>query len=332
MREVRKRLFMLSVVLCAVVGVTLADEPVRVDARFEPAEVVVGDHLDLVFEVEAERGCEVAFPEINDEFADGYIELLRERDIERVEGAEERVLLRKRYRMIAFEVGEFRFDSLGVLYASEGVIDTAFVDAPINLFVASIPADTTQTTIYDIKPPMETPLMVEEFGGYVVYSLFGLAVLASLVYMFTRLRRREQQEVVILPAEPAHVTAIRALETLHNRKLWQNSKYKEYYTRLSDILREYLDGRYGVSAMEMTTEEILSAIRKLSLSEKHSSMIAALLRESDLVKFAKYIPEEDAPETDYYNVYYFVEETKEAAEEAVDPEERELNDEKNALE
>lgn len=324
---------MLSVVLCAVVGVTFADEPVRVDARFEPAEVVVGDHLDLVFEVDAANGCEVAFPELNEEFADGYIELLEEKRVEKVGQEEDRTLLRKRYRMIAFEVGEFRFDSLGVLYASEGVIDTAFVTSPLSLLVETIPADTTQTTIYDIKGPMEAPLVLEEFGGYVLYALFGLAVLASLIYMFMRLRKREQGEsVILLPSEPSHVTAIRALEALHNRKLWQNSRFKEYYTQLSDILREYLDGRYGVSAMEMTTEEILSAIRKLSLSEKHSSMIAALLRESDLVKFAKYIPEEDAPETDYYNVYYFVEETKEAAEEAVDPEARELTDDLNGKE
>lgn len=324
----RRYLWALSLVLCATVGVTFADEPVRVDVRFEPAEVVVGDHLDLVFEVEAERGCEVAFPEIGEEFADGYIELLEEKRVEKVGQEEGRTLLRKRYRMIAFEVGEFRFDSLGVLYASEGVIDTAFVEAPVNLLVETIPADTTQTTIYDIKGPMDTPLMLEEFGGYVAYALFGLAVLASLVYMFTRLRRGERGvEAIVLPAEPAHVVAIRALEALHNRKLWQNSKFKEYYTQLSDILREYLDGRYGVSAMEMTTEETLRAVRELSLSEKHTSMIAALLRESDLVKFAKHIPEEDAPETDYYNIYYFVEETKEVQEEVVEVDDRDLTKE-----
>jgi hypothetical protein len=153
--------------------------------------------------------------------------------------------------------------------------------------------------------------MLEEFGGYVLYSLFGLAVLASLIYMFTRLRRKTKEEKIELPKEPAHVIAIRALEELHNRKLWQNHKYKEYYTILSDILREYLFRRYGVAAMEMTTDEIVVALRELVLTDKQRGDVAELLRESDLVKFAKHIPEEDSPEASYYKVYYFVEESKE---------------------
>lgn len=297
--------------LCVGVGLTLADEPVRVEARFEPAEVVVGDHLDLVFEVEVADGYDVAFPEITPEFADGYLELLGEREVETVKAKSGGVGLRKRYRLIAFEEGDFRIDSVGVLYAREGVVDSAFVAAPLELLVQTIPADTTLESIHDIKGPMDTPVMLEEFGGYVLYSLFGLAVLASLIYMFTRLRRKAREEKIELPKEPAHVIAIRELEDLHNRKLWQNHKYKEYYTRLSDILREYLSGRYGVSAMEMTSDEIIEALKELALSDKQRGDVTELLRESDLVKFAKHIPDEDLPESSYYKVYYFVEESKE---------------------
>ena len=309
------------------VSVAFAGEPVRVvDARFEPAEVLVGDHLDLVLEVDAAEGSEVAFPEITSEFADGYLELLDEGEVIQRAGTERgRVSLRKRYRLIAFEVGEFRLDSLGVLYGAEGVTDTAFVDAPATLLVQTIPADTTQTTIYGIKGPMDTPVMLEEFGGYALYGLFGLAVLASLIYMFTRLKRREQEERVVLPVEPAHIVAIRALEELHNRKLWQNDRFKEYYTALSDILREYLDGRYGLSAMEMTTDEIMVAIGGLSLNERQCGEVSDVLRECDLVKFAKYIPDADSPEALYYKTYYFVEESKEVAEEFVGMDDKELD-------
>lgn len=303
---------MLSLLAMLCVGVSLAsaDEPVRAEARFEPAEVVVGDHLDLVLDVEAAEGYEVAFPEITPEFANGYLELLEEAAVEERMAERGKIGLRKRYRLIAFEEGEFSIDSVGVLYAREGVVDSAFVGSPLNLLVQTIPADSTLESIHDIKAPMDAPVMLEEFGGYVLYSLFGLAVLASLIYMFTRLRRKTKEEKIELPKEPAHVIAIRALEELHNRKLWQNHKYKEYYTILSDILREYLFRRYGVAAMEMTTDEIVVALRELVLTDKQRGDVAELLRESDLVKFAKHIPEEDSPEASYYKVYYFVEESK----------------------
>lgn len=301
----------LLAMLCVGVGWTSADEPVRAEARFEPAEVVVGDHLDLVLDVEAAEGYEVAFPEITPEFANGYLELLEEAAVEERMAERGKIGLRKRYRLIAFEEGNFSIDSVGVLYAREGVVDSAFVGSPLNLLVQTIPADSTLESIHDIKAPMDAPVMLEEFGGYVLYSLFGLAVLASLIYMFTRLRRKTKEEKIELPKEPAHVIAIRALEELHNRKLWQNHKYKEYYTILSDILREYLFRRYGVAAMEMTTDEIVVALRELVLTDKQRGDVAELLRESDLVKFAKHIPEEDSPEASYYKVYYFVEESKE---------------------
>lgn len=301
----------LLAMLCVGVGWTSADEPVRAEARFEPAEVVVGDHLDLVLDVEAAEGYEVAFPEITPEFANGYLELLEEAAVEERMAERGKIGLRKRYRLIAFEEGNFSIDSVGVLYAREGVVDSAFVGSPLSLLVQTIPADSTLESIHDIKAPMDAPVMLEEFGGYVLYSLFGLAVLASLIYMFTRLRRKTKEEKIELPKEPAHVIAIRALEELHNRKLWQNHKYKEYYTILSDILREYLFRRYGVAAMEMTTDEIVVALRELVLTDKQRGDVAELLRESDLVKFAKHIPEEDSPEASYYKVYYFVEESKE---------------------
>ena len=118
--------------------------------------------------------------------------------------------------------------------------------------------------------------------------------------------------------------AIEALERLHNEKLWQNNKHKEYYSGLSDILRTYLAGQFELGAMEMTTDEIVVAMKSLSLTKKQSTSLGELLAESDLVKFAKYIPAEEYHEEAYNTVYYFVEESKEIAEEVVSPEAQNL--------
>lgn len=307
----------LVVVLCGVAG-----EPVKImDARFEPGSVLIGDHFDLVIEVECEEGSGVGFPAIGPEFAEGRIELLEDGGVDTL-SSEGRYLLRKNYRMTSFEPASYRLDSLAVLAASAEGIDTLYAPRALELEVQIMPVDTAQKSIYDLKQPMKAPLMVEEFSGWVVMIVFVSAVLAALIYVIARsVRRRGGAVEEELPKRPPHIVAIGALEELHNQKLWQNGRVKEYYSRLTEILREYLEGRYGVAALEMTTEEIVVEMRGLELTPKQASELGELLSESDLVKFAKHIPTTDRHEEAYGVVYYFVEESKEVAEERVDTKE-----------
>ncbi len=303
---------LLLVALMAAVGVVRGQEPVRLtDARFEPQEVVLGDHFDLVMEVEAAEGCAVAFPDLSAGFAEGEIELIKDGEVDTISRGEGLLGLRKRYTLIGFEANRYAIDSLGVLYAtSPERIDTLLSRVALEVNIAMIPTDSTQTTIYPIKPPMKVSLRVGEVAGYVGAILLGVVLLFLLIRYIAALVGRRSKRVVVTPAEPPHVVAIRRLEQLHNQKLWQNGRLKEYYTALTDILREYLDGRYGVDAPEMTSEEILSALKRVGVSAKHYADLQRLLGESDLVKFAKYLPEQEYHEEAYYKVYYFVEESK----------------------
>lgn len=294
-----------------------AQEPVEiVGARFEPDSVLLGDHFDLVLEVVSDSSVGVAFPVLEGGIADGRIELLQERGIDTVKQEGTRYHLRKRWRMTSFEPAAYSLDSLGLLWTDGTKVDTLYSAEPLTLQVGMMPVDTAQKTIYDIKQPLPAPLKFGEIGGYAFSALGVLAVVALVVLLIIRrLRKKEGEQQK--PSEPAHIVAIRQLEILSNQKLWQNGKIKEYYSRLTEILRGYLEGRFGVCAMEMTTDEIVVALRGLSLTPKHLQQLGALLAESDLVKFAKYHPSEESHE-EYYNiVYYFVEESKEVAEEVV---------------
>jgi hypothetical protein len=81
--------------------------------------------------------------------------------------------------------------------------------------------------------------------------------------------------------------AIDKLQTLENKKLWQNDQVKEYYLGLSEILREYLEGRFGIQAMESTTDEINDT---LILQDKLKLKLREVLAQADLAKFAKFKP------------------------------------------
>lgn len=193
-------------------------------------------------------------------------------------------------------------------------VDTLYTSDSLRLDVGTFQIDTAKQTIYDLKPQRTLPLRAEEITGYLFGGLFLLLNLAALLFAlrYHLSKRGKHLSDLFKPAPPAppHVEAIRALEGLHNQKLWQNNKHKAYYSGLTDILRRYLAGRYGIGALEMTSDEIIDAVRPLDLPRKSAMELTALLREADLVKFAKATPEAACNEEAYQWAYYFVEETK----------------------
>ena len=121
------------------------------------------------------------------------------------------------------------------------------------------------------------------------------------------------REVKPAPKLPPHVIAIKALEELRNRKLWQNGKHKLYYSTLTEILRLYIEGRWAVGALEMTSDEIISALRDVDIKHDSRSNLISILRTADMVKFAKALPEAEENEQLFNYAYYFVENTKSVA-------------------
>ena len=160
----------------------------------------------------------------------------------------------------------------------------------------------------------DLPFIFEEIRDYTIYGLIALIILALIVWYIVWFVRNKMQSGarVIKPAPklPPHVIAIKALDELRNRKLWQNGKHKLYYSTLTEILRLYIEGRWAVGALEMTTDEIISALRDVEIPHDSRSNLIAILRAADMVKFAKALPEAEENEQLFNYAYYFVENTK----------------------
>merc|ERR1711991_172090 len=126
------------------------------------------------------------------------------------------------------------------------------------------------------------------------------------------------------PKLPAHVIALSELDKLKTRKLWQDGRFKLYYTELTDIIRTYLDNRYGIEAMEMTSDEIMDALlSNKSIDEKLKAKLKDTLLTSDLVKFAKQKPLATENDNNWSNMVDFVEGTKRTPQEIKEREEKE---------
>ena len=317
-----KRALILGLLLAA--AAAQAQQRPAVTARVEPDSILIGDRFDYVIEVEKDLVQVVEFPVFEPQAGNRFFELVEELPVDTLRRDGRRLKLGKRYRLAAFQEGRHDLGPAQVLYADKNIVDTLRTEEHLVLEVATFEIDSTSQSIYDLKEQRTLPFRFGEIGGYAAWSLLGLLLLAAAIVGLLRWLHKRGATLGGLfapaPPLPPHVEAIRALEELHHRKLWQNNRHKQYYSGLTDILRTYIARRWEVGAMEMTSDQILGALRTFDLPDKARMDLTTLLREGDLVKFAKATPGAEENENAYLKAYYFVEETKPATEQAEDPE------------
>ena len=306
-----KRLF-LALTPLLTWGAAAGQEIPKVTAHIEPDSILIGDRFDLVIDVEKDLVQVVEFPEF--ENRDGRIEFVESLPVDTLERDGRHLKLRKRYRLAAFDEGRYNLGTASVLYADKNILDTLSTRDSLYLEVTTFQIDSTSQSIYDLKGQRTLPFRLAEIRTYLLWGAAALLLLAAALYALVRWLRSRGKRLGDLfkpaPPLPPHVAAIRALEALHNQKLWQNNRHKQYYSGLTDILRTYIAARWGIGAMEMTSDEIIEAMRAEELPDKARMDLTSILRDADLVKFAKAMPEAEQNESDYLKAYYFVEETK----------------------
>ncbi len=291
-----------------------------VSARIETDSVGIGDIIRLSIEVEQDMMQVVAFPDFNFDGEDDVLEMVGEPTFDTIERSGRRVKLRREYLLRTFDAGLYNLGRGSVLYMDKNLTDTIYAPDSLKLMVGTFLIDSTSHTIFDIKPLRDLPFKFDEISDYTMWAILALLLLAVLVYIVMRIMAHYGKPLFGLfkPAPPVapHIAAFAALDELRSEHLWQSGEYKGYYSRLTDILRTYISGRYGVAAMEMTSPEIIAASKDLDLPARCEMELQELLRDADLVKFAK--AQLDASDNERYfdSAKIFVELTMEREEEA----------------
>ncbi len=147
--------------------------------------------------------------------------------------------------------------------------------------------------------------------GWLVWVLIIVAVLAGgfAAYILLRKRKQEIEEQKAAPVPPYEL-AISRLEKLRKSNLAESGQEKQYYTMLVDILRQYLEGRFGINAMEMTSTQIVRALRSNPETRMTADEVRAVLSVADFVKFAKVRPLPDDNVKAFRRAVNFVDSTK----------------------
>ena len=165
----------------------------------------------------------------------------------------------------------------------------------------------------DIKAPYEAPLTFKEIAPWI----FGTILVAGLLFLiwYALRKRKDNQPLFAIPQkpkEPAHVIALRELDRIKEEKIWQQGKTKLYYSELTTVLRQYINDRFDIQAMEQTSIETIAAFkyRRSLVDEKSFENLQRILTNADLVKFAKYEPLPDENNMALVDSYFFVNQTK----------------------
>ena len=295
---------------CFFWGFLQAQNRPEVEVRFVPDSIMIGDRFTLQVDITKDMVQVTDFPVFEGGQFNRYIEIVGEGGLDTVERNGRTVKLRKEYTLTTFEDGIHMAGRFPILYMDKNITDTLYSRDSLLLLVTTFDIDTLTQTIYDIKPPMKAPLLLGEIIGYLLGGYILLLVLILVVLLIIN-NAKNRPPAEKRRGEPAHITAIKQLEKLHAQKLWQGGKHKQYYTGLTDILREYIEKLYGIKAMEMTSAEIREGLSPMIADGKTLAELSEVLVTADFVKFAKYTPDGELNDALYYKAYYFVENTKE---------------------
>ncbi len=259
---------------------------IRVKAEVDKAFLTIGDPVTYTVTVEHSPDIRILsdIPAPSSEILEiKKIEELRKKQ-------KKKILTGRKFILTTYRLGEFILDPVTIRYRKEGQPEQSIQTNKLYLTVKSVSGGETQEDIRDVKSVVPYKLRMGKF----LWTALALAVLGAGYWLFRALRKKKN----VFQPEPSPLTpeeeALLHLSELFESDLLKRGFIKLYYLRLSEVLRVYFEKRYKILAVELTTVEILRALRPEHLETNLYQKIQYVLEASDLAKFAKWIP--TAPE------------------------------------
>ncbi|SMD02976.1 BatD family protein [Pedobacter africanus] len=285
-------------------------QDIKVTARLDHTVIAMGDQTRLKLSVQLPQKAYVDFPALSDTVSSKVqIVSLDKTDTLTDKGNPALRTITRQYTITSFEPGLHMVPAF-VFRSAAGELSTQ----ALPLEVKEVKVDTTKA-IYDIKEPLAISYSFMDWlrdnWKWVLGVLLGILLIAGLLYHFIKKRKNRPVPVAVpVPALPLDKLVLDKLNRLKNKKLWEQGQVKAYHSELTDIIRDYLEKRYGIKALEQTSEEIFSGLRHLTIAEQDRNRLRQMLLLADLVKFAKENPLPSDNEQSMENAMNFVKNTK----------------------
>nr|WP_315162976.1 hypothetical protein [uncultured Flavobacterium sp.] len=244
----------------------------------------IGAEFKLTLKTTVDTSAKVVFPKLKNI---GALEVIRSYPIDTVK-KNDRYELIKKYGLTQFDSGRYTIPSIKILINKKPFLsDSLLVD------VANVKVDTLQQKMYDIKDIVPVENTVGNWWKYLLALVIILGIVA-LVYIYIKKHQKKKIEEEIFKTPIEKATSL--LNNLEKKELWQKGEIKAYYSELTDIARNYIEEAIEIPAMESTTSELILGLRaasvkkKMTLSQETIENLERVLKQADLVKFAKSKP------------------------------------------
>ena len=269
----------------------LSAQNIEVNASIDTNFLLIGEQTQIELKVQYRLDGDpvsIKFPELTDTISE-FIEIVYSSPIDTVYPNKNDLALVHQIQKITitsfdsghYEIPYFQFDINGGLFQT----------GPMYIEVQPMAVDTAET-IFDIKAPIEEPF---SFMDWLKEHWIWVAIVLILLiggYLLVRYLKNKPETIVenIIPNIPPHVISLQRLQKLREDKLWQAGKIKLHHSKVSEIIRDYIEKRYQVNALENTTDEIMQSLRFHSIQPDLLTKLNQVLVLADLVKFAKEQP------------------------------------------
>ncbi|MDR1562671.1 MAG: hypothetical protein LBS54_06270 [Dysgonamonadaceae bacterium] len=302
---VYKFLTVLPAMLFFIMPASMAQNP-KINASIDSMHIFIGNQTLMHVEIAAGKEMPVTLPAISDTIVTG-VEVLDMSAIDTVDIGNDRMMLKYDYRITSFDSAVYLLPSLMVIQGP----DTAYSEE-LALKVSTLPVDTESKQFYDIKDIVKPKFVLWDYIMMPLLIWFAVLIVAFIGLLVYRIIKKKPLPFLTKeePILPPHVKAFGKLDEIRSQKLWQQGKMKLYHSEITDTLRKYIEERFNIGAMEMTSGEILNGMSDVDEAKMSIDKLKPILSIADFVKFAKYSPLPEENEMSLNNAYLFVEDTK----------------------
>ncbi|WP_430974700.1 hypothetical protein [Zeaxanthinibacter enoshimensis] len=286
--------WVISCLLFLCFTIAKAQESPKVYGEADTTVIRIGEQIKYSIFVEADTTDQVIFPEGQTFSPLETVESFKT-DTTR---SGNRMMLQKMYALTQFDSGYYKLPIQRIDINGKGY----FTDS-LSISVNTVPVDTVNQAMYDIKPIMEVEKSYWDLWKFIAWVFIVLLLLAAVLYWFVFRKKplSEEEKVALLPP---YDRALIELKRLENSRYLIQDDYKKYYSELTDILRSYLEEDVHITALESTTGQLLLKIEllrdagELKLDDQTLEQFRRILETADLVKFAKSKPDPSIAQKD----------------------------------
>lgn len=310
----RKIIFCLLFIITAEFGITCyAAGPTTIDAKLDSVAILMGKQTVLTYQIVQDKNVKGHFL-IDSGPITPNVEIIGTPQSDTIDLGNNRIQIDRKMIIQSFDSGIWEIPGAKYIVGNDTIYSKS-----LNLKVIPINVDTLKT-VNGFKDVEEAPRFITDYLPDFIYYYWWIIVLAVLLIagaIFIYLKKKKGQPIISIKKKeiPPYEEAVDSLNHLKAAKLWQEGKDKEYFTALTDILRKYIDRRFQINAIEMTSSQILDTLKKNEETKAVNEHLQQILDVADYVKFANVRPLPDDSEASWNKAMNFVEETKPVVEE-----------------